>query len=75
MVSEKKLRIEMAIINKMIKENEMSIKWTEESKRLAVSLTKGGVSTVKLNVKLSTGKIQEYLVDDLMLLMLSDGLH
>ena len=75
MVSEKKLRIEMAVINKMIKENEMSIKWTEESKRLAVPLTKGGVLTVKLNIKLSTGKIQEYLVDDLMLLMLSDGLH
>lgn len=59
MVSEKKLRIEMAVINKMIKENEMSIKWTGESKRLADPLTKGGVSTVKLNVKLSTGKIQE----------------
>ena len=49
----------MAVINKMIKENEMSIKWTEESKRLADPLTKEGVSTVKLNVKLSTGKIQE----------------
>lgn len=58
-VSEKKLRIEMAVINKMIKENEMSIKWTEESKRLADPFTKGGVSTVKLSVKLSTGKIQE----------------
>ena len=58
-VPEKKLRIEMAVINKMIKENEMSIKWTEESKRLADPLTKGGVSTVKLSVKLSTGKIQE----------------
>ena len=42
----------MAVINKMIKENEMSIKWTEESKRLADPLTKGGVSTVKLSVKL-----------------------
>ena len=62
MVSENRLRIEMAVVNKMFKENEVSIKWIEATNH-------------KLNVVLSTGKIREKLVKDLKLLMLGYGLH
>jgi len=57
MVSEKRLRIEIAVIYEMIKENKVSIKWIEARRQLSDSLTKQRVLTHKLNVVLSTGKI------------------
>jgi len=40
MVSEKRLRIEIAVIYEMIKENKVSIKWIEARRQLSDSLTK-----------------------------------
>ena len=59
MVSEKRLRIEMTVVNKMIKEKDVSTKWIETSKQLADFFPKREVSTHTLNTVLSTGEIQD----------------
>ena len=58
MVSEKRLRIDVAIIQEMVRDSELTIRWIEASFQLADSLTKKGASTIKLRDIFNTGRIQ-----------------
>ena len=56
-VSDKRLRIEMAMLREMQDRGEMKLSWTETHNQLADALTKRGANPLKLLNVLSTGQL------------------
>ena len=57
-VSEKRLRIDLAILKQMVTEGELKVTWTESKNQLADVLTKKGVNAFKLMGVFENGSIE-----------------
>ena len=57
-ISDARLRVEMAIVREMVDKNEIKLVWIESSDQLADALTKHGTSSYGLLQVVSQGKLQ-----------------
>ena len=57
-VTDPRLKVEMAIVRQMVEKNEITVNWTETGKQLADSLTKEGSSSVDLLQVITTGDVR-----------------
>ena len=56
-VSEKRLRIDIAVMKELVDENKLNIKWVESKSQIADVLTKKGVNTSKILNALELGSL------------------
>ena len=57
-VSEKRLRIDIAIIKELVSEDRLVLEWVKTTSQLADALTKKGVNPAKLNNVLQSGFLE-----------------
>ena len=56
-VTEKRLRVDLAILKQMVAEDELKVIWTESKNQLADILTKKGVNSFKLMKVFENGSL------------------